>query len=77
MKTIVNEDFEGKYEEKVQSIKKRKRALRFIQDPNMVKKIKKDLKREQRAAKRSDRNKLNIYIKNEIEIYERRNESGT
>jgi hypothetical protein len=77
MNTIVNEDFEGKYEEKVQSIKKRKRALRFIQDPNMVKKIKKDLKREQRAAKRSDRNKLNIYIKNEIEIYESRNESGT
>ncbi len=44
MNTIDKEDFQGKYEEKVQSIKKRKRALRFIQDPNMVKKIKQDLK---------------------------------
>jgi|LauGreDrversion4_2_1035121.scaffolds.fasta_scaffold527631_2 hypothetical protein len=66
MNTIVNEDFEGKYEEKVQSIKKRKRALRFIQDPNMVKKIKKDLKREQRGAKRSEKHELREWIKNEL-----------
>jgi hypothetical protein len=66
MKTIVNEDFEGKYEEKVQSIKKRKRALRFIQDPNMVKKIKNDLKREQRGAKRSEKHELREWIKNEL-----------
>ena len=66
MKTIVNEDFEGKYEEKVQSIKKRKRSLRFIQDPNMVKKIKKDLKREQRGAKRSEKHELREWIKNEL-----------
>lgn len=70
MNTIDKEDFQGNYEEKVQSIKKRKRALRFLQDPNMVKKIKKDLKREQRGAKRSDRNRCNIYIKKEIEKYE-------
>lgn len=66
MNTIVNEDFEGKYEEKVQNIKKRKRALRFIQDPNMVKKIKKDLKREQRGAKRSEKHELREWIKNEL-----------
>ena len=66
MNTIVNEDFEGKYEEKVQSIKKRKRALRFIQDPNMVKKIKKDLKRAQRGAKRSEKHELREWIKNEL-----------
>ena len=66
MNTIVNEDFEGKYEEKVQSIKKRKRALRFIQDPNMIKKIKKDLKREQRGAKRSEKHELREWIKNEL-----------
>jgi len=63
-----SDDFQGKYEEKVQDIKKRKRALRFIQDPNMVKKIKKDLKREQRGAKRSEKNKLTKWIENEISI---------
>jgi predicted secreted Zn-dependent protease len=66
MKTIDNEDFENTYEEKVQDIKKRKRALRFIQDPNMVKKIKKDLKREQRGVKRSEKHELREWIKNEL-----------
>jgi predicted secreted Zn-dependent protease len=66
MKTIDNEYFENTYEEKVQDIKKRKRSLRFIQDPNMVKKIKKDLKREQRGAKRSERHELREWIKNEL-----------
>ena len=66
MKTIDKEDFHGDYEEKVQSIKKRKRALRFIQDPNIVKKIKKDLKREQRGAKRSEKHGLREWIKNEL-----------
>jgi hypothetical protein len=66
MKTIDNEDFENTYEEKVQDIKKRKRALRFIQDPNMVKKIKKDLEREKRSVKRSEKHQLKEWIKNEL-----------
>ena len=60
------------YEEKVQDIKRRKRKLKNIQDPEYVKKTKKDLKREQRAAKRAERSNNNIYIKNEIDnFYER------
>ena len=66
MNTIDNEDFENTYEEKVQDIKKRKRALRFIQDPNMVKKIKKDLEREKRSVKRSEKHQLKEWIKNEL-----------
>jgi hypothetical protein len=57
------------YEEKVQDIKKRKRALRHTQDCSLVKKMKKDLKREQRAAKRAERNNINIYIKDKIDLY--------
>jgi len=66
MNTDVNEDFENIYEEKVQDIKKRKRALRFIQDPNMVKKIKKDLEREKRGVKRSEKHQLKEWIKKEL-----------
>lgn len=55
------------YEEKVQDIKRRKRKLRDVQDPDYVKKTKKDLKREQRGAKRSEKNSLREWIKNEIE----------
>lgn len=55
------------YDEKIQDIKRRKRKLKNIQDPDYVKKTKKDLKREQRAAKRSERNSLREWIKNEIE----------
>ena len=40
-------------ENKIEDIKKRKRNLKYIQDPSVVKKIKKDLKREYRSAKRS------------------------
>jgi len=55
------------YEEKVESIRKRKRNLHKVEDPKMRKKIKADLKREQRGAKRSEKNSLKIWIKNEIE----------
>lgn len=55
------------YEEKVQDIKKRKRALRHVQDPKLVKKMKKDLKREQRAAKRSEKQELKNILKKEYE----------
>ena len=54
------------YNDKIQSIKKRKRNLRFVQDATMVKKIKNDLKREQRAAKRSEKNNLKEWIKSQI-----------
>lgn len=53
-------------ENKIEDIKKRKRNLKYIQDPSIVKKIKKDLKREYRSAKRSEKNELNEWIKKEI-----------
>jgi hypothetical protein len=54
------------YENKVQDIKKRKRSLRHVQDSGVVKKIKKDLKSEQRAAKRSEKMNLKNWINEEI-----------
>jgi len=54
------------YEDKVESIRKRKRNLHRIEDPKMRKKIKADLKREQRGAKRSEKNSLKKWIENEI-----------
>ena len=62
------------YEERVQSIKKRKRSLKILQDPDMIKRIKKDLAKEKRSAKRGEKSKLDIYIyiKEEINKYESR-----
>jgi hypothetical protein len=57
------------YEDKVESIRKRKRNLHRIEDPKIRKRIKADLKREQRAAKRAERRNINIYIEKEIENY--------
>jgi len=54
------------YEQKIESIKERKRKVRLIEDPKMRKKIKADLKREQRGAKRSEKNSLRKWIDNEI-----------
>lgn len=54
------------YEDKIQSIKKRKRNLNLIEDPKMRKRIKEDLKREQRGAKRSNKNTIKKMIENEI-----------
>lgn len=54
------------YDNKVQDIKKRKRKLKLIQDPEMVKKMKKDLEREKRGAKRSEKHYLKEWIKEEI-----------
>lgn len=54
------------YEEKVESIRKRKKFVHRIEDPKMRKKIKADLKREQRGAKRSMKNSLKKWIDNEI-----------
>lgn len=54
------------YEDKVESIRKRKRNLHRIEDPKIRKRIKADLKREQRGAKRSEKNSLKKWIDNEI-----------
>lgn len=54
------------YDEKIQDIKRRKRALRNVEDPKKVKKMKEDLKREQRGAKRSEKQELRNWLKEEI-----------
>jgi hypothetical protein len=54
-------------QDKIQDIKKRKRKLKLLQDPTMVKKIKADLKREYRATKRSEKNYLKEWIKKQID----------
>ena len=59
------------YYEKVESIKKRKRSLKMLQDPDMIKKIKKDLTREKRSAKHSEKFKLREWIKEEVENYKK------
>ncbi len=53
--------------EKIQDIKRRKRKLKLLQDPELVKKSKRDLKREYRGVKRSEKNFLREWIKNEIQ----------
>jgi len=60
------DNFEGTYEKKVQDIKKRKRALRHVQDSRMVKKMKADLKREQRGIKRKEKHDLKNWLKEEV-----------
>ncbi len=55
------------YENIVEEIRKKKRKLRHIQDPKKVRLIKDDLKREQRAAKRSSKNQLKEWIKTQID----------
>lgn len=54
------------YNKKLESIKKRKRKVHLIQEPNVRKRIKADLKREQRGAKRSEKNSLKKWIEDEI-----------
>ena len=61
-----NIELQYELEEKIQDIKKRKRSLHKLIDANMKKQIRKDLKREYRASKRSDRNSLKEWIKQEI-----------
>ena len=59
------------YNDKVQDIKRRKRALRNVEDPKKVKKMKDDLKREQRAAKRGEKNELRNWLKDEINKFKK------
>ena len=68
-----NKEFDinrGDYDKKVEEIRKKKRTLRNIQEPDLVKKIKKDLKVIQRGAKRHDKDELNKYLKDEVAKYD-------
>ena len=58
------------YDDKVEEIRKKKRKLRDVQEPELVKKLKRDLKIEQRSAKHSEKNELKKYIKKQIEDYD-------
>ena len=62
------------YEDKVDDIRRRKRNLRNIEDPKLVKKMKGDLKREQRGAKRAERQNLDIFLKEEINKFKNKGE---
>jgi|GEM_PF-5167109 len=53
--------------DKIQDIKKRKRNLAMLIDPEMKKKIRKDLKREYRSVKRANKQTVTKFIKDEIE----------
>lgn len=53
--------------DKLVSIKKRKRLLRHVQDAPLTRKLKKDLKREQRGAKRAVNQKIKKDIKDIID----------
>jgi hypothetical protein len=73
-KVMKNKEFDierSGYYEKVESIKKRKINLKMLQDPEMIKRIKKDLAKEKRTAKHSEKNKLKEWIKEEINNYKK------
>jgi hypothetical protein len=55
------------YNKKLLDIKEKSRNLKYVDDPSMRKKMKKDLKIEQRGAKRSEKNNLKNWIKKEID----------
>lgn len=56
----------GEYDKKVEEIRKKKRTLRNIQEPFLVKKIKKELKVTQRGAKRGEKSLLKGYLKEQV-----------
>ena len=71
-----NKEFDierSEYYEKVESIRKRKRNLKMLQDPDMIKRIKKDLAKEKRSAKHSEKNQLREWLKLEMENYKDEN----
>lgn len=55
------------YNKKLLDIKEKSRNLKYVDDPSMRKKMKKDLKIEQRGAKRSEKNNLKTWIEKEID----------
>lgn len=60
-------EFKGSYEDGIKDIKRRKRLLRWVGDASIVKKMKNDLRREQRGLKRSDKNKFKVWVLSEID----------
>jgi hypothetical protein len=54
------------YNQKLETIKKRKRKVHLIEEPKARKRVKADLKREQRGAKRTVKHSLKKWIQNEI-----------
>lgn len=54
------------FNEKIESIRKRKRIVSRMEDTSLRRKLKGELKREQRAAKRTEKNTLKKWIDNEI-----------
>ena len=59
--------------DKIQDIKKRKRNLEMLIDPDLKKKIRKDLKREYRSVKRANKQNIDKFIKSEIEDLKNKN----
>jgi len=59
--------------DKIQDIKKRKRSLEMLIDPDLKKKIRKDLKREYRSVKRANKQNIDKFIKSEIEDLKNKN----
>ena len=54
------------YEQQLVGIKKRKKFANKVEDVKARKKMKADLKREQRNAKRAEKQTLEKWVKNEI-----------
>lgn len=54
------------YDEEIEKIRKEKRKLRDIQEPWLVKKKKHELRVKQRGAKRSEKQELNKYLKEQV-----------
>jgi hypothetical protein len=55
------------YNQKIESIRKRKRKLYLVEDPRVRKRIKEDLKREQRGVKRAERQYVDKLINEEVD----------
>ena len=53
-------------DDKLKSIRRRKRLIRHVQDAPLARKMKKDLKREQRAAKRGVAQSIKKHIDDAI-----------
>lgn len=60
---IKNHDW---YQKELKGIKSRKRKIKDIEDPILRRKMKADLKREQRGNKRAERNYLKKWIDDQL-----------
>jgi hypothetical protein len=66
MKKKDNIEIQKEFDDKVKNIKKRKRTLDKLTDPFLKKKIKKDLNNEYRSSKRSEKNEIKQWMKDQI-----------